>query len=431
MVLWFGWHSNRDPLCYAAQVDLARMLVTSYCFPPYSDTAGVVAAKRVRQMGEPVDVICNAMDSIRRVDPSLVQIGGELVQRFVALPTPTRFSSWSSIVSFVTDGYALAQDWQAEQGDYEVLYSRAQFVASHFLAARIKVDQPHTKWIAEFSDPLSHDVEGKVRSAVLTEDALTWLLRSRVEGIGYALPNSDNLLEWSEWLPYALADEIIFTNRNQRDFMLSHAPEELRARVESISTVSHHPTLPRDFYQLAPTSYELPDNKVNIGYFGNFYSTRGVGMVFQALAKLPKRFTNFLLLHIFTSNPDELKEEIDAKGLGDCVKVGPYVPYLEFLNITDHMDVLLVNDAVTPEAVAMNPFLPSKLSDYKGSTSAIWGIVEEGSPMDQLDVFDYKTPVEHFTSIQSTLAQLATLKWDIACDPANKSPFTGTDCFPG
>ena len=47
----------------------ARRLVIAYCFVPYVDTSGTVAAKRVCLQGEPVDVIQNEMSSLRAIDP--------------------------------------------------------------------------------------------------------------------------------------------------------------------------------------------------------------------------------------------------------------------------------------------------------------------------------------------------------------------------
>ncbi len=63
-------------------------LVVSYCFPPYSDTSGVIAAKRVLVANERVDVIAQAMDSRRHTDDTLTRIGGTPVDRYVALNTP-------------------------------------------------------------------------------------------------------------------------------------------------------------------------------------------------------------------------------------------------------------------------------------------------------------------------------------------------------
>lgn len=70
----------------------ARRLVITYAFPPYSDASATVAAKRVLERGEAVDVLQNRMDSIRRVDPALEMIAGHLVWRRATLPTRTRFA---------------------------------------------------------------------------------------------------------------------------------------------------------------------------------------------------------------------------------------------------------------------------------------------------------------------------------------------------
>lgn len=383
-----------------------RTLVVSYCFPPYSDTAGVVAAKRVLERNEPVDVISNAMDTIRHKDYSLTYIGGDLVRRFKALTTETAFSSWKAIEAWVEAGAQTAQRWQMAQGPYERMYSRAQFTASHFLGAQIKLQQPEITWLAEFSDPLSHDVLGRPRQARMAMTKLAHTISDGITEAGFLPPPGSNLLEWCEIATFALADEFMFTNQTQMDFMLGHCGDErLARRVRERATVSPHPTLPREFYTLVPTSYQLPRNKVNIGYFGNFYANRGVGLILDALAGAPARITNKVLLHAFTSKPDELKALADEKQVRHLLRIGPYRDYLEFLNLADAMDVLLINDAVTPPG-GVNPFLPSKWSDYKGTTTPVWGILEEGSTLDGVEGIRYRTPVEHVTAIQATLAAI-------------------------
>lgn len=384
----------------------ARTLVASYCFPPYSDTAGIVAAKRVWQRNEPVDVIANAMDTKRERDYSLAQIGGDLVQRYAALKTPTAFAAWSSIETWTNAGYRTFLRWQDAQGPYERIYSRAQFAASHFLAAHLKLQSPGMQWLAEFSDPLSHDVLGASRGSALTRGALSASLQEGVADAGYRVPHNNNLLEWCEIITFALADQFMFTNETQMNFMIDHCGDDrLADRVRERAIVSPHPTLPREFYSMVRTDYELPKNRVNIGYFGNFYANRGVGLVLDALKLSPSWVRDRVLFHVFTSRPAELNELVIEKEVEKSVQVGPYRGYLEFLNLADQMDVLLINDAVTPEG-GVNPFLPSKWSDYKGSVAPTWGIIEEGSTLDKEPKIAYRTPVEHITAIQGTLARI-------------------------
>lgn len=385
----------------------ARRLVASYCFPPYSDTAAIVAAKRVRDRGEPVDVIFNAMDAIRRQDSEIVQIAGHLVRRSIAVRSKTAFSSWESIVDFQRLGLEAALRWERDQGAYESLYSRAQFAASHFLGAQMKLMRPDISWDAEFSDPLSHDVLGEVRSSPAEDDDFLARLRTGIRAAGFTPPKRLNALEWCEAVAFALADSIMFTNERQRDFMLErcHDPE-LAERAAKVAVVAPHPTLPREFYTLEDGGYDLEPGVRHIGYFGNFYANRGVAGVLDALGLLPRETRKLLRLHIFTSDVDRLNEAVESAGLEGSVRVNPFVGFLQFLALCDRMDCLLVNDAVSPPG-GKNPFLPSKWSDYKGSTTKVWGIVEEGSPLDD-HVLDYRSPIQHTTAAAQVLSQIAT-----------------------
>ena len=120
-------------------------------------------------------------------------------------------------------------------------------------------------------------------------------------------------------------------------------------------------------------------DRINLAYFGVFYATRGLTEVWQALRRLPRRARDSILLHVFTSKPDELTADLTEAGLTDVVRANPYVSYLEYLDLASKMDVLIVNDARTLGIHERNPYLPSKWSDYAGSGTPVWGIVEPGS----------------------------------------------------
>ncbi len=53
----------------------------------------------------------------------------------------------------------------------------------------------------------------------------------------------------------------------------------------------------------------------------------------------------------------------------------------------------------------LNPYLPSKLSDYQGSDVAIWGICEEGSIMDSLNL-DYKSKLNDIDSGEKAIEKI-------------------------
>ncbi|MCU1537988.1 MAG: TPR/glycosyl transferase domain protein [Humibacillus sp.] len=385
----------------------ARRLVVSYCFPPYADTAAIVAAKRVAQLGEPVDVVFNAMDAIRSRDPGLVRLCDGLVRRWAALPSRTAFSSWGSISEFRELGLATVERWEAEQGPYAALYSRAQFAASHFLAAEVKMGRPEIVWEAEFSDPLSHDVTGGVRSAPAVDDRALQRLRGAIEAAGHRPPDGLNAFEWCEVAAFALADTVLFTNEHQRDVMLEACHDaDLAERVRQVARVSAHPTPPEELYRVADPVLDLDPSRRHLGYFGNVYANRGLTLVLDALTLLPSAVRDRLSLDVFTSKPADLEAEVTRRRLTGVVHARPFVGFLDFLALTRRMDCLLVTDAVSPPG-ARNPFLPSKWSDYRGSGTPVWGIVEEGSALDAQPLH-HRSPVGHATAASHVLLQIAS-----------------------
>ena len=386
---------------------MATGLVISYCFPPYVDTAAVVAAKRVRQRGEVVDVIFNAMDRLRHTETSTRRIADPFISDEAAITSPSAFATWASIDSFRELGIAQIDAWEEQKGPYQTVYSRVQFAASHFLAADYKLSRPAVRWTAEFSDPLSRDVHGKERGAPAEESPFLDRLRAAFRERGVEPPATDNTFVWCEWAAYVLADEVLFTNVNQRDYMLGLCPDAVADTVLAKSVIAPHPTLPASFYDMQHPEYPIPADRVNIAYFGNFYATRGLDDLLVAMAELPARHREKVCLHVFTSTPDELRRRGAELGLDEQLSVGPYFGYLDFLNLTTRFDCLLVNDAVTDPQIR-NPFLPSKWSDYRGSGTPIWGLLEEGSPLSAQPV-TYISPVGDVHAARQVLTGLVTL----------------------
>lgn len=384
-------------------------IVISYCFPPYADTAAVVAAKRVREFGRPVRVVSNAMDKIRKQDPSLTQIAGDLVQELSIKATPTAFSSWRSISTYTAAALDQVETWLSGDVKPTWMYSRAQFTASNIAAALVKSAERELFWVAEFSDPLAHDVKGVKRSAPVDLDSdLARDLLAAIEARGVHVEDPGNVYEICESVTYTLADVVIFTNPVQRDYMVSTCPDPaLRDLLRAKAVVIPHPRPPRRLFELASPEYDLDSDVVNIGYFGNFYANRGLGEVLTALESAPADVRERIRLHVFTPKVDEFLRAVEHRSLFDVVRGNEPLPYLEFLALADRMDVLFVNDATTQGTELLgNPFLPSKISDYLGSKASVWASAEEDSPMSHLEL-PFVSPVSHVTASLLMLTRLA------------------------
>lgn len=387
---------------------LAKTLAVSYCFPPWVDTAGVVAAKRLRMEGRPFDVISASMKPFRSHSPELLRLVDDLIGAHVELDLPSGGTADTrAITTFAMRAVARAQAMNHQRGGYERLYSRAMWPASHCAAGAIKVALPDLHWVAEFSDPLVVDILAQPRAGKMD---MGWLNSSGVlaaiQAAGFVPPSSDSLMEWCEFIAYALADEVLFTNANQRDYMLGQPwIAGQAARILKKSVVRPHPTLPPDYYNLVADDWRPDPGRVNLAYFGSFYQTRGLGEVLEAIAALDADSRDRLQFDIYTAPNADLLAEIYRLGVPDQVRLRPALPFFEFLARCKAYDFLLVNDAATRGIKPFNPYLPSKLSDYLGAGRAIWALVEPGSPLDLADlpIGSLRTPLGDRAAYQAVL----------------------------
>ncbi|MGV2874581.1 glycosyltransferase family A protein [Macrococcus capreoli] len=374
---------SADYLPYAhINKGLQEILYIGYCFAPYADTSGVVLSKRIAEMKLPCDVISNDMSSVREVDLSLKKISVPYIHRHFEITSRASFSNWNLMNDFIRMGYK-----KASMHQYKAVYSRALWPASHFLAYKIKNKNKNIKWIAEFSDPVLYDIKNNKRHSKITNLLFLKKLKHQTPKRWVKYINN-NLFDMVEIIPFIFADEIIFTNNNQMKIMIDRLDDiELKKEIEKKAVIRQHPTLSEKYYESEDALIYNSKETFNIGYFGNFYETRGLKEVYTLL-KHPELIKQFnpenkkLSFSIFTSNPSQGKALLDSNE--DQIDIFNALPYFEFLNATKKFDALIVMDAHTKGYKDINPYLPSKLSDYKGSNRNIIAFVEDGSPMDQM-----------------------------------------------
>ncbi len=360
-----------------------RDLVISYLFPPAAETAGLVMAKRLQNWPRNVDVIANEAPRNRAEDPGGLKVAGPRVKRISRVTgRRNQLKNWALVEKFCDQGAARIRSFERSRGPYRRVYSRAMMPASHFLAATYKLRRPSTRWTAEFSDPMLFDTHGIRRETDVGSSPLARDIADAITGRGYTLTDPRNMFELCEAVAFALADELVFTNEVQRDFMLDHtADPHLRAAAAAKSTVRPHPSPAPELYDAVEPPLALSPELVHVAYFGAFYLRRGLDDLLRPFALLTNDERTRLRLHVFTDKPDAARTLVDHEGLADCVMVHAYVPFLEFLALTKRVDRLVLADARVAENHQVNPYLPSKLSDYRGSGTPVWALVEDGSPL--------------------------------------------------
>lgn len=408
-------------------------LALLYNFSPFQDTGASVASKRLRDFGRSVDVIACSFLHKKKQDFTVEAISQPYVNRKTFLPLNPSWASWSPFKAFAVQASRLAEGFMASNGGYDFVYSRAMWAPSLYAGAEFKLRNPEVRWIAEFSDPLSLDVEGLLRGGPIVEDEVSGPLRRRVEKLYGGIPAEEfTIFAFAERLVYAFADEIIFTNEHQKQTMLATISNpELAARVERHSRVSNHPTLPRPYYERLGSPYRVDPDFVNLAYFGEFYSSRSIREVTSAMRGLPSVLRDRVRLHVFTNyipagensrRPRQFSKAqfdalvaraidgVGAQGMEDQVALNSALPYLEFLATSDLMDYLIVNDARSGDHHEVNPYLPSKWSDYSGSRAKVWGFLEEGSILSSKPV-TVKTPVGDVYSARDALWSMVVDKF--------------------
>lgn len=373
----YNWSSLRK--------ESAKRLVVSYCFPPYADTSANVVSKVIRTQGIPVDVYHANMRSVRKTDESTLKIVAPYVVNNIEIQVPPSFANWDLISEFGVQVADHASERMGSRDPYFSMYTRALWSGSHVAGAILKSRYPNLEWEAEFSDPLSFGVDGKPRLGKLTLGRVTELFEEIIRESAWSKLPYDSHFELTELVAMILSDQLIFTNANQRTIMLSRRPAAFREFVEEKSLVRHHVIPTPEMYQLMESDYEVESGRINMGYFGNFYGNRGIEEIVHSMERLKEAELRELSLHIFTSRPDELHDQLAKSKAASSIRINHYVPYLEFLNLSKRFDCLIVNDTETSgTSFDVNPFLPSKYSDYRGSGVPIWGLVTEGSPLSQM-----------------------------------------------
>lgn len=384
----------------------ADRLVISYCFPPYADTSANVVSKVIRAQGEEVDVYYANMSRVRSKDESTLSIVAPFVAKSTEIQVAPSFANWDLIGEFGLEVSEAASTRMETEAPYASMYTRALWSGSHVAGALLKSKFPQLHWEAEFSDPLAFGADGRPREGTLTPGAVTDRLESVVKGSPWSALPFESHFELTEIVTMILADQLIFTNANQRSVMLDRFPRAFRDFVESKSLVRHHETPTPEMYGLVECDYEVDHSRANVAYFGNFYGNRGIGEVVEAMERLSAAKRSKIALHIFTSRPEELSRQLEGSSAVDALRINPYVPYLEFLNVSKKFDCLIVNDAdTTGSGFKVNPFLPSKYSDYRGSGVPVWGLVVEGSPLSQLPL-TFKCESQDGTAIDAVVNEI-------------------------
>ena len=380
------------------------MLVVSFLFPPLDYVSGITVSKRIIENNQIVDVLQSKYDADK--NNKFNEYLEEFINQRILVDMDCDVDWSDCIFKFINRGIKHIKK------DYSNIYSRSWLMANHFLAYEYKLKNESTFWTAEFSDPLIYNLSNKRKSykqMIIDNDNYIDCINNEIKRLYPDLDlieNSPSAYFVAEYLVYLFADRIIFTNENQREIMLKQFPVDVHDIVMAKSEIKAHPTLPDKYYHIQETGLKLDDDYINIAYFGgDYYGKRHFEAIFSAFESLNHKHKDKVRFYFFINDQALLKRLISTLSVKSNIHVQKPLKYLEFLNATTKFNILIVNDVITQGSYDINPYLPSKLSDYLGSKSDIWSICEEGSTLSKVDV-KYKSYIDDYESCRLQLVKI-------------------------
>ena len=329
---------------------------------PFADVSSYTAAKRLEQI--------NAAEREGIAWELFKQNLGDKIRRKKDFEFDRYYASRFYVNNYnVSDKFILDVDEFGEKAirkailhRAEIVFSRASPPHSHSAALKYKMYYPDSKWYAEFSDPLSRGIDGKKH-----------------------LGDWGDLMERIEQDVYRNADVVVFSNRNQLEYMLSYnIRPEMNKWIRKKSIVMPRPVWDSRYTTILNPEYELDKRRINIGYFGTFYKdARDHNNILKLL------YNENVVLHLFIPHYNwsgdietviNESEAVQKHGLAR-IRINPAVSYLEMLNLSSRMDYLYLDDTIFSGDI--NPYMPSKYVDYqiaaKAGIAKIIARVTEGS----------------------------------------------------
>ena len=376
-------------------------LIISYAFSPTNTTTSNVIAKKILTDKNNVSVICASLDNLNK-DYTFEKFVNQFIIDKMVIDLPFNITL-ENMMQFVEMGLAELN----KRPTYDKIYSIAYFTPSHLLGYYYKINNKDTFWSAEFSDPLIYNMNGDYQTPEIKDENLVKEINKTLPKEFDKIKTTDTINYVLEYITYIFADELIFTNENQKEVMIENFPK-LSKIINNKSKIVPAQTLADKYYYFKESHYPIDNNYINFAYFGVIFGNRNFEEFINGFDNLHDEFKDKFRLHLFSPNKT-MFEQILSSDILSKTTINQNVEFLDFLNLTTKFDVLLVEDSLIDGLYSKNPFLPSKISDYEGSGTDIWAICDNGSIMDQIDL-KYKSYLKNPESSKNVINKIMSDK---------------------
>ena len=338
-----------------------RVLAISYALPPMLYPQAIQIGRLLAHVDAEIGVISgrgegsgNGLDSYADLDrklafhlaipyrPRLTGLPFRLARRFLPFygRVPDEYRPWVAGAEQATLAKLKETGFRPD-----ALVTFGEPMSDHLLGLRLK-RRLGLPWVAHFSDP--------------------WFDNPFRAGDIFA--NRINRLRERDTI--AAAERVIFTSQETLELVMAKYPAAWRKKTD---------VLPHSFDLALYPPWRAKQGRLVIRHLGNFYGKRTPYPLLRAIRSLLDDKPNILDgvdFELVGRVPTGMRLHPSYRALPEgLVKVCDTVRYSESLRLMTDADLLLVMDA--PAKISV--FLPSKLIDYLGSGTLIFGIVPPGT----------------------------------------------------
>lgn len=356
---------------------MAKMLVIPGGFVPYNDTVTLLTYKRLRNLDLDMDVLAfkgredQGIVKELKKDDNFKKFNIKYLCDYdnaIAISHPLRLPlSLINMFRYVHWTYK-----EFKKGDYDTIYTSSVPGITHICGKKIKKHYPNVKWIASFSDPIKNSPYKK--DPDLKNRSIFYRIAFRVGSFVYM----NNAYEKAA-IDYA--DELVFICDEQREHTLAQYPngKELlnKSKIEMLTYIPEW-----EMYKTLIEAKKVNNNPKVAVHLGRLYGLRKIDNFLLALKELKEEDSSLskrIVFHQYSEIQAQDLKKIKDYNLEDIFIVHSKVSYQESLNIMKNADVLVLFDTIMHNA-EIQPYLPSKITEYLLLDRPILGICESNSP---------------------------------------------------
>ena len=353
-----------------------KMFVVPGSFIPFNDTVTLLTYKRLRNLDLDLDVFCfsgkkdiSLVEEINN-DPCFEKFNIKTTSDYdwaIARNYPYRLP----ISLVLMNKYVRDSLKEFEKGDYKYLFTSIVPGISHIAGKKIKEKHPEVIWYASFSDPFKNS---PYKNVDLSDRSFIYKFMYNVGA--YCFYNDKY-----EEAAIMNADKLLFICEEQRDFTLSQYLNSEKLKEKSIiMPLTYIPGW--KMYDEIINTKKVKNKIKQAVHLGRLYGLRKIDTFIEALRQLKEEdrdLENKIVFHQYSEIQDEDVKKIKEFGLDKLFILHDKVSYKESIEIMKNADILVLFDTLMPDK-PVQPYLPSKITEYLMLKKPILGICGENSP---------------------------------------------------